>query len=247
MQLEQGFEISALHESILILPSVAIGNIPQLSSDLLLHTLGFVKVATLQDGYLYPFVSPVDHAVDSPAPPGVSYGLELYYSVQHHLTLVQQRSPIIPGLIQKHIQEVITPLVKSIDPLHVVLLDLADAGLMEQVLSGEIKIFTNEDLLSQAFQALQIRKNDAEPISESQEVYSTQGKETMKQLDGKHNLIVLETFVYEGDNFYDSRLLAAKLAGILKIDVKEWKAPASWLGVYGDKPVPDAMEDGLFG
>lgn len=246
-QVKEEFDIASLKETILILPSVSIGNIPQLSADLLLHTLEFEKVATLQDKYLYSFVSPVDHPIGKPQPYGVSYALEVFFSSKTGLTLLQQRSPIIPGFEKRHFEEVVKPFVSTIDPVHVLVLDLTDAGLLEQVAAGTIKISTNEDLLSHAFQSLRISKNAAQPILDSHYDHSTQGKEAIAQLQSSRNLVVLESFVYEGDNFGDSRLLADKVAEILNLGIKEWIKPASWLGVYGDKPVALAMEEGLFG
>jgi proteasome chaperone 2 len=45
----------------LIIPSVSCGNIPQLTVDLLIHSLDFSLVSRLDDSYLHPFASPVDH------------------------------------------------------------------------------------------------------------------------------------------------------------------------------------------
>lgn len=56
------------------------------------------------------------------------------------------------------------------------------------------------------------------------------------------------SYVYEGDNFNDAELFANKLAQILNLGTNiTWVRPVSWLGVYGDKPVANATEDGLYG
>ena len=62
------------------------------------------------------------------------------------------------------------------------------------------------------------------------------------------DLNVLVAYVYEGDNFQDGEILANKVNSILDLEqITSWIKPLSWLGAYGDKPVPNAMEEGLFG
>ena len=63
------------------------------------------------------------------------------------------------------------------------------------------------------------------------------------------NVKVLVSYVYEGDNFYDAEKSASKLQEVLQKQhpVDHWVKPVSWLGAYGDKSVPNAMEEGIFG
>lgn len=247
MILEDGFLLSALEDSVLIVPAISVGNIPQLSTDLLLHTYNFQKVATLSDEYLFPFVSPVDHAVTTKPPAGLSFAIEAYYSIDHHVTLIQQRSPIIPGFNEKHVSDVIVPFIEASNPQHVIVLDSANSALVEGVPQGEVRIHTNEDLLSESFLSLLIDKNSARPLSEAEMHFSDHTKALEKSIKSISNLVVLETFVYEGDNFFDAKALAAKVVEMLNLPPLVFETPASWLGVYGDKPVPLAMEEGLYG
>lgn len=54
-----------LNDSILVVPAVSAGNVPQLTADLLIYSLGLELVGRLSDQYLYPFAGPRD------APEGV--------------------------------------------------------------------------------------------------------------------------------------------------------------------------------
>lgn len=54
-----------LTNSILVVPAVSAGNVPQLTADLLIYSLGLELVGRLSDQYLYPFAGPRD------APEGV--------------------------------------------------------------------------------------------------------------------------------------------------------------------------------
>lgn len=242
MRTENGFDLTALSDTVLLVPSISIANIPQLATDLLIHTWGFAKVATLADTYLYPFISPADYS--EKAPGGISYALEVYYSAQHKLSLIQQRSPLVPGFAQQHVAEVLVPFVKTGQFEHVVFLDLADAGLVEHIAHGEIQIYTNEDLLSQ-LNTLHI-SDRAKPLASTD--HSVYAQAVIDGLGVQTKLSVLVTYVYEGDNSDDAHALATKVAEVLKIEEpKRWNAPVSWLGVYGDNPIPLAMENGLYG
>ncbi|KAF3986840.1 hypothetical protein FT663_04699 [Candidozyma haemuli var. vulneris] len=247
MILEDGFSLSALEDSVLIIPSIAVGNIPQLTADLLLHTFDFQKVATLGDEYLLPFVSPVDHSVNKKQPSGLSFGIEVYYSIEHHITLIQQRSPIISGFNDKHVNEVIVPFIEASNPQHVIVMDSSNSALVEGVPQGEVRVHTNEDLLSESFSSLSIDKDSARPLAEAEVHFSDHTKALEKSIKALANLVVLETFVYEGDNFFDAKALASKVIQMLNLPATVFETPASWLGVYGDKPVPSAMEEGLYG
>lgn len=49
-----------LSNSILVVPAVSAGNVPQLTADLLIYSLGLELVGRLSDQYLYPFAGPRD-------------------------------------------------------------------------------------------------------------------------------------------------------------------------------------------
>lgn len=235
--------------SVLVIPSISIANIPQFASDLLIHTLDFEKVATLSDKYLYPFVSPVDYTLDgdNTKKSGISLPLEVYFSEKHQVSILQQRSPIIPGFAATHVQEVLVPFIEKAKFKHVVLLSLSDAGLVEHIAPGGISIYTNEDLLNDTLEGLQISEKERHPLSKSPGKAS-QYEESLSEAAAKFgSLSVLVSYVYEGDNFYDANALAQKACDVLKISSGPWKTPVSWFGVYGDKPASLAMEDGLYG
>lgn len=247
MILEDGFLTSALEDSVLVIPTIAVGNLPQLSTDLLLHTFNFQKVATLNDEFLFPFASPVDHSIMKQQPAGISFAIEVYYSIDHHVTLVQQRSPIIPGFVESHVKEVIVPFVKAANPQHVLILDSSDSALVEGMPQGNVQVHTSEDLLRESFLSLLIDKDSARVFSDAESRFSEQTRALEKLLKPYANIVVLESFVYEGDNFFDAKALASKVVEMLNLPKAVFETPASWLGVYGDKPIPLAMEDGLYG
>ncbi|KAI3403476.2 hypothetical protein KGF56_003760 [Candida oxycetoniae] len=269
--------------SILIIPSISIGNIPQLSVDLLIHSYNFTKIGYLNDLYLYPFASPIDY-VSTPSNEGIAHAIEVYYSSPLNTTLIQQRSPIAPTYTEPFVNETIVPFIKSNNFQKIVILNSSDAGLAEGVSSGDIKYYEAEDLITADFERLTISKNyevvdnsqqtpnskfvsflleafdlpNAKSQSQqSQQQQSQQSQQLQSQSSGlseqqlkDRNVALLMSYVYEGDNFQDAEKMTIKLKDILNLlpqeDTKLIK-PVSWQGAYGDKSVPNAMEEGIFG
>lgn len=241
--------IELLKNSTLLIPSISIGNIPQLTIDILIHTLDFELIGRLDDTYLYPFVSPVDYTADK-CKKGISTAIEVYHNARLNVSLIQQRSPIIPGFTEEFTSKVIIPFVNTASFSKIIILDSSDAGVVTDSQGGKIEHFSIEDLLK--------RKLDNLTISEQQDIQgsyitSTFSKNLIDNLNASHGLSSIDisalvSYVYEGDNFGDSEIFADKLIEILGMDkVTKWSRPISWLGVYGDRPIPNAMEEGLFG
>lgn len=247
MKFESGFSADTLQDSVLLVPSVSIANIPQLALDVLLHSLDFKKVATLSDEYLFPFVSPIDYAATSQQPRGVSFALEVFFSKTQNVTLIQQRSPLMPGFAARHVSEVVVPFIQNCHFKHVVVLHLLDAGLAREVFPGDIQVFTSEDVLAESLRSLNISKTTTEPSAVVSHDNSPYAKSLVDKISKFSTLSLMVIYAYEGDNLYDAQVMSRKVADFLLLDIKEWQTPVSWFGVYGDKPVPLAMEEGMYG
>ncbi|KAG0263931.1 Proteasome assembly chaperone 2 [Mortierella polycephala] len=96
------FDTQRLKGSTLILPSVSIGNVPQLATDLLLSTLQLDRVGAIEDENVIPVLGPADcpHDATVPvataaAPGGLSLAVEVFQSKDGKWTLIQQRSPTV--------------------------------------------------------------------------------------------------------------------------------------------------------
>lgn len=221
--------------------------------DLFIHTFHLTHFGTLDDVYLHPFSSPIDTAAGSEPQEGIASALEVLHSTLANLTVVQQRSPVLSTFTKKQVHEVIVPFIKEAKFAKVVILDSSDAGLVEHVTPGAIDLYTNEDLLYRSLESLKLQEKQF-LLAEHPYRHSQYARVLVEALNGSKDgtgvvdLNVLVAFVYEGDNFYDGHMLAQRLAETLEMDpVKTWVQPVSWLGAYGDKPVPSAMEDGIFG
>ncbi|CAK9439590.1 uncharacterized protein LODBEIA_P36900 [Lodderomyces beijingensis] len=257
-----------LSKTTLILPSISIGNIPQLTIDLLIHNYDFTKIGYLDDLYLYPFASPVDYATPPP-PPGISHAVEVYHSAKLGLVLVQQRSPIAPTYTPSYVMQIIVPFIQNNKFSKCVILNSADAGVVEGIASGTIRVYTAHNLVSSTLEKLSISKgkeledvprdDDNGEDDHSNRFVKTllsvfnlpRGERAVVELKDVEVVLVV-SYAYEGDNFHDARSMFDAVLGELKIEKKTTTGggvvePVSWHGAYGDKDVPSAMEEGIFG
>ncbi|KAK3820186.1 MAG: PAC2 family-domain-containing protein [Benniella sp.] len=102
-----GFDASRLKGTTLIVPSVSIGNVPQLTTDLLLATLALDRVGCIEDENVIPVVGPADRPHESSlsssslsaassgagATSGLSLAVEVFQTKDGQWTVIQQRSP----------------------------------------------------------------------------------------------------------------------------------------------------------
>ncbi|KAG0216980.1 Proteasome assembly chaperone 2 [Mortierella sp. GBA43] len=96
-----GFDATRLKGTTLILPSVSIGNVPQLTTDLLLATLALDRIGCIEDENVVPVVGPADRPHESSssasagATPTLSLAVEVFQSKDGKWTVIQQRSPTV--------------------------------------------------------------------------------------------------------------------------------------------------------
>lgn len=244
---------SLLSGSTLIVPLVSIGNIPQLCVDLLIHSLKLENVETLDDLYLHPFASPVDCASQLEQPKGISTALEVYHSNKLQLCVIQQRSPVIPGFDKKFASDVILPFIRKHNFKKIVILDSNDAGMKEAV-TGTIDVLSIDELLNRSFNTLKLSESK-EPMNDAyqtpvliDEITNLIKSQTSSTSSMAPEVVLLVSYVYEGDNTYDAENLARRTCEYLHTTCPEkLTMPLSWTGVYGDRPVPISMEEGIYG
>ncbi|OCF45184.1 proteasome assembly chaperone 2 [Kwoniella heveanensis CBS 569] len=93
-----GFTASSFNNSTLIVPAVSLGNVPQLTSDLLIKSLGLKRVGYVGDGStVAPFAG---RGEDGEV---VTGGLEVYGHEGGELFVIQQRSPTLKTSKDEHV------------------------------------------------------------------------------------------------------------------------------------------------
>ncbi|CDR39958.1 CYFA0S04e00914g1_1 [Cyberlindnera fabianii] len=240
--------LSQLEGSKLIVPSIAIGNVPQLSADLLLHNLGTKLIARLDSTLLYPFASPVDYVLDgsSKQTNEISTGLELYFNDSTKIAVIQQRSPILPGYA-KNFLDYLVSFIEASKFTSVIVLDSNEAALREDInIDRPLELYSNN--LTENFKSLKVTTSDSSDKLETS--FTPFVSALVSELKRATDLTVyaLVIYVYEGDNTYDAQVLAAETVGVLEVETpKEWKIPVSWSGAYGDRPLPSGLNEGIYG
>ncbi|KAG0172469.1 Proteasome assembly chaperone 2 [Apophysomyces sp. BC1034] len=87
------FDTQLLKGSTLIVPTVSIGNVPQLTCDLLIHTLRLHRCGFIDDDA----VMPVAGGREEGQPVGVAVPVEVFQSEDRRWTVIQQRAPTFKG------------------------------------------------------------------------------------------------------------------------------------------------------
>ncbi|WRT63740.1 uncharacterized protein IL334_000663 [Kwoniella shivajii] len=244
------FDPKSLRDSTVILPAVSLGNVPQLTCDLLITSLGLKRVGYIGVGDT---VSPFSGKGDDGDI--VTGGLEVYGNEGSELFIIQQRSPTLKSKKESHI-ELIKQFILS-NPIGLVMvltsLDAAnqdDAQLLtphQRILSPSSstststsnRILQNLENLLPSLQ-LGITISDI-PQSSNKSTYppflpaaglTRRLLSTFHENDVIHGTIT--AWCVEGDNSNDAISLAQIILNVLGIenDVK-LKTPASWDGLFG--------------
>ncbi|KAI3962860.1 hypothetical protein MKW92_041310 [Papaver armeniacum] len=136
--LEQGKQLHA-NCTTLILPALSIGNVGQLSIDLLISSLKAEKIGYLDEPSVLPCVGNDAYGV---GPEGVlALPLEAYNSCSDSLSLIQQRSPVVQGMMTEFAKNLANFAVAS-GKKHVVVLSSLDSGRRQKIdLSSNMQIY----------------------------------------------------------------------------------------------------------
>ncbi|KAJ2503452.1 hypothetical protein GGH96_000242 [Coemansia sp. RSA 1972] len=238
--------------STLILPSVSIGNVPQLSVDLLINTLEATRVGIIHSPYLVPIsgTSGFDHLPDQRLVP-----LEVYQTPDAKWTILQQRSPPLA----KHHKDFARELMDFIELgsfSRVIVLTSSDAALRgDAMIDGpQIRSLTVncEDVL-----ANKLRELSLSPLGSGPAQTSNDDVLPLKQLHAagvakpllklcqaaKLPVIALVALVFEGDNVHDAINLANATNSLLDIvpTTQKWCPPQSWQWLMAANNAPSEM------
>ncbi|CAB4254637.1 similar to Saccharomyces cerevisiae YKL206C ADD66 Protein involved in 20S proteasome assembly [Maudiozyma barnettii] len=283
----------------LILPLISTGNVPQLTTDLILHSLSneFRFVKSLDSTYVHPFVGALDYSLNDGEPilyksypdKKFSSALELFYNDSKNLYVIQQRTPIIQGYINNFIKEIVIPVIEELRITDVTILDSYGA-LDESIINHKFNNNTNIGVnnvdpfysigvcklegigsLSDEFDSVLNLKTDPntamhytnsllefsqrsllQEISTDQQIFKIIFHLINSQLGSLMNVKYCSFFVHEGDNSLDAKLFTSHFSDFVNpknssiTEIKDFKTPISWKGVYGFNEVPATLEEGIY-
>ncbi|KAH9610587.1 hypothetical protein KSS87_000872 [Heliosperma pusillum] len=126
---EQG-KISHSQCSTLLLPALSIGNVGQLAVDLMISTTKAERIGFLDDPNVLPCVG---NDAYGPLPVGLlALPLEVYDLASNELTFVQQRSPVVKGMMVQFAKN-LADFAVAAGKKHVILLSSLDFGQWQRV------------------------------------------------------------------------------------------------------------------
>ncbi|KAI8082974.1 PAC2 family-domain-containing protein [Halteromyces radiatus] len=245
------YDISLLKDSQLLLPSVSIGNVPQLTCDLIIHTLHLKRVGFISSDAVIPVVGQYE---DQQAI-GISVPIEVYQSKDRRWTVIQQRSPTLKGKKQSLISTLITFIASAGFSQVVILTSLDAARRLDSQISGiPFRVVGDVNTVQDIYQTIQV-PNLEMPPTEQQQKEDIDMTSTLPPMPGagiarslyqqlqekKTKVIMFCMFVLEGDNVQDSVELANLLNTYYHIKSKDtdinnsgaWTPPKSWECLFG--------------
>ncbi|SAM02570.1 hypothetical protein [Absidia glauca] len=233
------FDIHSLKGSHLLLPSVSIGNVPQLTCDLIIHTLQLTRVGSIDSDAVIPVVGQrEDQSV------GISVPIEVYQSADRQWTVIQQRSPTLPGK-RKDLIASLVAFIESAQFARVVLLASLDASrrLDSQIASIPFRVVGDTTTVQDIYQKIKVPELETQQQQEmtTSQLPSMPGAGISRSLyqqlyDSKVNVVLFSMFVLEGDNGQDSVELANVINSYYQIKPEgkdAWTPPKSWEYLFG--------------
>ncbi|KAJ1960909.1 hypothetical protein GGI12_003545 [Dipsacomyces acuminosporus] len=232
--------------STLILPAVSIGNVPQLTVDLIINTLKLPRIGILDTSSLIPVSGPAGfgHLKDEKSVP-----LEVYQTPDRKWTIIQQRSPPLAKHHRAFAREMVD-YIKEAQFGRVVLLASSDAALRtDELIDGPpirtLSVNWDDDDLISRFRNLMSGDPDSGSKEEDEEKSVKDVlKRSLKQLHSAGitrpllelcleegvPVATLVAMVNEGDNVQDALVLASAVhySVLLETGALEWQQPKSW-------------------
>ncbi|KAK3909744.1 Proteasome assembly chaperone 2 [Frankliniella fusca] len=245
----------------LIVPSVSVGNVGQLCTDLLILSLGCQKTGYLWHQAILPIVGADPYKVSSP---DLALPAEVYYSKNHNLVILQLRSSIIKKLRKRFLSDLVLWM-KSIGVSQVTVLTGSsnEERIDEQITTEPFRYLVSAESnpsLAETFRSLgwiSLEKRLHFPALsklESLEEDNQNGGQIVipgggfaKQLitvctESNLNCVALIKFCSEGDNIPDALVMLRKLNEWLKLlEVDSMGSPKlvfphSWNHLFGNPP-----------
>ncbi|KAI8504748.1 Proteasome assembly chaperone 2 [Branchiostoma belcheri] len=252
----------------LILPAVCVGNVGQLTVDLIIHTLSMERIGYLHTDCLLPMVGNNPFSTSQDDASQLATGTEVYRSVEKNIVAVQQRAPLVRGK-QSEFRRRLLEWAKQCGFSRVVLLTSSHAyeRIDAQMTGTQLRYLLSPELEKSVGEVVgklkwtQLERRRLYPGVEHREGEEQTGvfipgggiarKFYQECCEADFPLAVLLTFCAEGDNIPDAFSLANYLNQWLQLvpsrksggkggtPQAEWKIPSSWTLLFGSTHPPD--------
>lgn len=214
-----------------ILPSVSVGNVPQLTIDLVITTFNLEKLSSVWHPAIVPCVGR-DPYFDTEE---ISMACELFFSRNLKMIVMQLRSTFEP----QHMQSFFEELKKELENFKlnkiIILTSIFDYELHE--IENDRFFYVHEDNKSSEEFNMQKLQKDV-----SGTYFLNGGGFALKLYKCLDNMkcFIIGKYVSEGDNRSDASSLLLKVLPLVGIngDISKFVYPSSWKYVFGGPPPP---------
>uniref|UniRef100_UPI00398EDB7C proteasome assembly chaperone 2 isoform X2 n=1 Tax=Pristiophorus japonicus TaxID=55135 RepID=UPI00398EDB7C len=247
----------------LIMPVVSVGNVGQLTVDLIISTLSLPRVGYFHSDCLLPVVGNNPYATTSENSAEMCISSEVYASAEQKLAVLQIRSPIVQGKHRSFRQQLLS-WIKESEFSRVVVLSSSHAHhrVDRQLVGTPLRYLATpalQTISGDKFQTLEWKELERVAAfpgisEEEQEIYIPGGGITKSLYNDSCTegipLAVLLIFCSEGDNIPDAFNLLTFLNEWIQLIEKtndqqtvtqaQWKIPSSWRLLFGSG-IPPAL------
>ncbi|XP_057369329.1 proteasome assembly chaperone 2-like [Daphnia carinata] len=248
---DKSIDWSSLQDYTFILPAVSVGNIGQLSVDLLISSLRCDKLAKVDHPIFVPVVG--SDPYDDIREQDLMTAAELYISKEKKLVILQIRGLLIKEFCADFLAKLVDWIKICSFTKTILLSSLYNYERVDSQLTGSpfrytitssVKSTVEEELKNLQWSALETRRSVWKEGTEEILFFPGGGYTNMlNKLCGKMNipLVTLLIFCAEGDNIPGVLLITGHLNRWLNFvrmanDTPGWKFPASWKLFFGAPP-----------
>lgn len=218
----------------LIIPSISVGNVPQLTCDLLISTFNLTKVATVWHRAIIPVygANPFDKTSQDNC-----MACELYASEENKFAVYQIRSTIEPRMVNIFLNDLKTEITK-LQFKNIIVLTSSYAYEMHNLNSGVFRYATNAPIIKEILDGKQILEleNTGSRLMIHGAGFAPKFYELFKD---SFNATIIVKYASEGDNRPDAFSMFQVVCVCLKIEEEKAQkiiCPQSWELVYGSPP-----------
>lgn len=222
-----------LSDYTLIIPSVSVGNIPQLTVDLLITTYKLKKIATIWHPAIVASVGGDPYESNASE---ICTACELYANEEFKIATIQLRSTLIQKLSIQFFAELRNSLVKMNLKRIVLLCSAFDYEL--HTVTSEKFFYTSNECVKDVMESMQIKQI---VYDGNERIVSGFGyaSKLFDVLNEDMKCVILVKYASEGDNRPDALMMLDKLlkfVGLRKENVTNLTFPTSWEYFFGGPP-----------
>lgn len=219
----------------LIIPSISVGNVPQLTADLLIGSLNLDKTISVWHPAIICSVGSDPYDIHSTT---ISTACQLYYNDSLKLAVLQFRTTFDRRRIGTFLSDLLKGIVKLELKKVVVLASLFDYELNK--ISDKENLFyaTSGEISEDVTKSVSAKVIEKDQNGELLIYGAGLAKKLYSMLKNKVECTLLVKYVSEGDNTSDSEILLKQLLKFITVDTSTLKIsiPPSWSYMHGGPP-----------